>query len=226
MRRRRQQSAGEDGRATIAKMVTTPRSVAPGASTTDTAATPHKGIALRARASAYLIDSVVLLGFIMAFFAMAGLILLLASDLGDEDPSDAAYYAFIGIFIGGTLIGWSVFNLALSLWRGQSPGQYMVGAHVVSEDGGRPTASQIVVRWLSLHPLFFHPLLVPVWGLFAAIAVSVTLSQAVLALTLGLVALCIVAPAVALITSLADPAGRALHDRVVRIIVATIEERA
>src|ERR1700674_4951568 len=74
---------------------------------------------LGVRLSAYVIDSVVLLGFIMGFFALAGLVLWISSDLGKKDPPDSAYYGFMGIFIGGTIIGWSAFNLALLFWRSQ-----------------------------------------------------------------------------------------------------------
>src|SRR3990172_6541963 len=77
---------------------------------------------VNARVSAYLLDSAVLLVFILAFFVLGGAVLLFSSDLGGEDPPDSAYYAFIAIFVAGTLIAWSAFNLALLHWRGQTAG--------------------------------------------------------------------------------------------------------
>jgi uncharacterized RDD family membrane protein YckC len=172
-----------------------------------------------------LIDSAVLLGFVLACFALAGLVLWLSSDLGQNDPPDEAYYAFMGVFIGGTLIGWSAFNLALIIWRQQSIGQYIIGLRIGPDGGPAITPGQAVLWWCALHPLFFHPLLIPVWALFAAIAVSLTLSQIVLALTLGLVTLCVVAPLVALITVLLDREGRSLHDRIAGTLVTTIRQQ-
>jgi hypothetical protein len=187
------------------------------------AATPAR---IGVRALAYLIDSGALLGFVLAFFALAGLILWIASDLGKEDAPDAAYYAFIGVFIGGTLIAWSVFNLVLCWWRGQSVGQYIVGLSVVDVAGERPSGSKFVLRWLALHPLLFHPLLIPVWALFSALTVSLTLSDIVLGLTLGLVALCILAPAVALVSAAIDQEHRALHDRATSTMIAVGRDNA
>ncbi len=165
------------------------------------------------RTSAYLIDSMFLLGFVLAMFTVAGLVLWISSDFGANDPPDAGYYSFIGIFIGGTLLSWSVFNLGILTLRGKTPGQYLIGLQVTSEDGQRASMGRQLIRWSALHPLLFHPLLIPVWALLAAIAVSLTLSQIVFGLTLGLVALCVVAPVTAVVSAVLDHEGRALHDR-------------
>ncbi len=206
-------------------MVSTPRPFSAEPALAEPARATSKAARLGVRISAYLIDSVVLLGFILAFFALAGLVLLLASDLGREDPPDSAYYAFMSVFIGGTVIAWSAFNLVLVGWRGQTAGQYVAGLHVVSEDARPLSAGRLLVRWFGLHPLLFHPLLIPVWALFSAIAVSLTLNQAVLAITLGLVALCLVAPLAALVASALDRERRALHDRLAGTFVAYADER-
>ena len=206
-------------------MVSTPRPLSAEPAIAEAASPPTSAARLSARFSAYLIDSVVLLGFILAFFAIAGLVLWLSSNLGEEDPPDAAYYAFMGIFIGGTVIAWSAFNLALACWRSQSAGHYITGLRIVSEDAGNISIGRTLVRWFALHPLLFHPLLIPVWALFAAIAVSLTLNQFVLALTLGLVALCIVSPIAALITAVLDGDRRTLHDRVAGTIVVPADHR-
>ena len=87
----------------------------------------HPVARVNARISAYLLDSLVLLVFILVFFIIGGAVLLFSSDLGGEDPPDSAYYAFIAIFLAGTILAWSAFNLALLRWRGQTAGMYVVG---------------------------------------------------------------------------------------------------
>jgi uncharacterized RDD family membrane protein YckC len=206
-------------------MVSTPRSLSAQPALAGAAPATITPARLSVRLSAYLIDSVVLLGFILAFFALAGLVLLLSSDLGRQDPPDAAYYAFMGVFIGGTVIAWSIFNLALARWRGQTAGQYIAGLRTVSEDARPMSTGRLLIRWFGLHPLLFHPLLIPVWGLFAAITVSLTLDQIVLAFTLGLVALCVVAPLAALASATFDGGRRALHDRLAGTIVISADKR-
>jgi uncharacterized RDD family membrane protein YckC len=178
---------------------------------------------LNARISAYLIDSAALLGFIFIFFIIAGLILLLNSDLGKHDAPDSAYYAFMAVLLGGTIIGWTLFNVALIAWRGQTVGKYIIGIRTVSEDGRALGLGRAFLRWVALHPLLFHPLLVPVWAAFALLATFVTLSQVVLVITLALLLLWIVSPAVALATVLLDPSRRALHDRLAGTIVVYLD---
>jgi uncharacterized RDD family membrane protein YckC len=178
---------------------------------------------LNARISAYLIDSAVLLGFIFIFFIIAGLILLLNSDLGKHDAPDSAYYAFMAVLLGGTIIGWTLFNVALIAWRGQTVGKYIIGIRTVSEDGRALRPGRAFLRWIALHPLLFHPLLLPVWAAFALLATFVTLSQLVLVITLALLLLWIVSPAVALATVLLDPSRRALHDRLAGTIVVHLD---
>lgn len=177
---------------------------------------------MNARISAYLIDTVVLLAFILVFFVIGGSILLFTSDFGEGDPPNWAYYAWVSVFVGGALLSWSVFNLAIMRWRGQSTGMYVVGIRTVSD---RPmTAGRHLLRWFGLHPLLFHPLLLPVWAIMSFMLVSLTLSKAVLAVTLALVLLCIAAPVAALITMLFDPERRALHDRLAGTHVVHLDE--
>ena len=178
---------------------------------------------LHTRVSAYLIDTAVLVGFILLFFIAGGAVLLFNSDLGREDPPDSAYYAFIAIFLAGTLLGWSAFNLAFLGWRGQTAGMYMMRLRAVSEDGGRLSASQALLRWFALHPLLFHPVLLPVWGLASLVTVTITLSQALFVVTMALVLLCIVSPVVALGAMLLDGERRTLSDRLARTLVVHVD---
>ena len=192
------------------------------AEATHTALRPAR---LNARISAYLIDTAVLLGFILVFFVIAGLVLLLNSDFGNEDAPDSAYYAFMSVLLGGTIIGWTLFNVALTAWRGQTVGKYVIGIRTLSADDAALTAGRACLRWFVLNPMLFHPLLLPIWATFALIATFLTLSQVVLVLTLAVLFLWILAPVVALVTVLIDPARRALHDRLAGTIVVQGDRR-
>lgn len=178
---------------------------------------------LNARISAYLVDSVVLLAFILVFFVIGGAVLLFSSDLGRGDPPDWAYYASIAIFLGGSLLSWTVFNLALMRWRGQTPGMYVIGIRTIGEDGPL-TPGRMLLRWFGLHPLLFHPFLLPIWAIFSLLVVSFTLSQIVLVATLALVLLCLVSPVASLLAMLLDAERRALHDRLAHTLVVHLEQ--
>lgn len=206
----------------IAQMVSAPRPALARSMAAEAPRTTLRVARLNARISAYLIDSAVLLGFILIFLIIAGVILLLNSDVGKQDAPDSAYYAFMGVFLGGTIIGWTLFNVALIAWRAQTIGKYIIGIRIVGEDGRSVAFVRTFLRWISVHPLFFHPLLLPVWAVFALVATSVTLSQVVLVVTLGVLLLWIVAPTVALITLLLDPSRRALHDRLAGTVVVYV----
>ena len=177
---------------------------------------------LNARISGYLVDSVILLAFILVFFVAGGAVLLFTSDFGAGDPPDWAYYACVALFVGGTLLAWTVFNLALLRWRGQTAGMYVLGIKTVGADGAI-TTGRLLVRWFGLHPLLFHPLLLPVWAVVSLLLVSFTLNQIVLAVTLCLVLFCIAAFIAGLITMLVDPERRALHDRLAGTLVIHLD---
>lgn len=201
-------------------MVSTPRQAFAETSTPGAAAASTRPVArVNARISAYLIDSLALAGFILLFFIIAGTLLLSVSDIGRQDAPDSAYYAFIAIFLGGCLISWSAFNIALLRWRGQTTGMFIVGIRSVGEDGAPLATGQTLLHWFGLHPLLFHPLLLPIWGLGALLVVSVTLSQAVLGIAVALTLLCLLAPAASLLAMLLDAERRTLPDRLARTTV-------
>jgi uncharacterized RDD family membrane protein YckC len=174
---------------------------------------------LNARISAYLIDSIALLAVILAFFVISGAVLLFTSDLGKNDPPDSAFDAFVAVLLGGPLIFWSALNVALVRLRGQSPGMYLVGIRAVSADETALTWRRSLLRWFGLHPLLFHPFVLPVWVIFVFYAVSSTLSQVVLILTVALALLLLLAPAIGLLLLATDADRRALHDRLARTVV-------
>lgn len=178
---------------------------------------------LNARISAYLVDSVVLLAFILVFFVIGGSVLLLSSDLGKGDAPDSAYYASVAVFLGGSLLAWTLFNLALMRWRGQTAGMYVIGIKAVGEDEPALTTRRTLLRWFGLHPLLFHPFLLPIWAVFSLLVVSFTLNQVVLVVTLALVLLCLVSPAASLLAALLDSERRTLHDRLAHTLVVHLE---
>jgi uncharacterized RDD family membrane protein YckC len=161
---------------------------------------------------AFVVDSVVLLSFILVFLAVAGLQLLIASDFGEEDPPDSSFNAILGIVLAVIPL-WLAFNVALCRWRGQTVGKYVVDIKVVSQDGGPLGLGTSLARFLVLHPLLFHPFLALPWLLTAAITTSVTVSATVLVVTLALVFLSLAAPFLAAGSILLDDRRRALHDR-------------
>jgi len=170
---------------------------------------------------AFLVDSVVLLVFILVFLALAGLQLLLTSDFAEEDPPDSSFNAVLGIVMAVIPL-WLVFNTALCRWRGQTVGKYVADIKTVREDGRPLGVRTSLVRFLALHPLLFHPFLAPLWSLTAAVATSVTLSRAVLVVTLALVFLSLAATLLAAVSALLDGRRRALHDRVAGTVVVPV----
>lgn len=164
---------------------------------------------LGARLVAYLLDSVVLFAFTTLFAALASLVILASSDFGAENPSDSAFSIF-GIVLLATMPAWLLVNVLLLRRRGQTIGQYVMGLKVAMEDGSPPSARNLVVYWLALHPLFFHPMLAGFWLLLAFYALT---SDVMFIVSLALALLSLVAPLAALIFALVDPQHRALHDR-------------
>ena len=189
-----------------------------------TTAAPVRPVArLNARISAYLVDSIVLVAFILVFLVIGGAILLFTSDFGEGDAPDWAYYACVFVFLGGSLLSWSMFNVALMRWRSQTTGMYVIGIRMEAEDGTL-TTGRVLLRWFGLHPLLFHPLLLPVWVVTSLVLVSITLSQLLLGVTIAVMLLCITAPLAGLIAMLTDPERRALHDRLSGTLVVHIEQ--
>jgi uncharacterized RDD family membrane protein YckC len=175
---------------------------------------------------AFVVDSVVLLSFVFVFLAVAGLQLLIASDFGKEDPPDSSFYAILAIAMAVIPL-WLAFNVVLCHWRGQTVGKYVAAIKVVRDDGRPLDLRTSLVRFLPLHPLLFHPFLALLWLLTAAVATSVTVSVAVLVVTLALVFLSLAGPFLATGSILLDDRRRALHDRVAgtTVVPASSPER-
>jgi uncharacterized RDD family membrane protein YckC len=173
---------------------------------------------LEARLVAFVVDSVVLLSFILVFWAVAGLQLLIASDFGDKDPPGSSYYAVLAIAMAVIPL-WLAFNVVLCRWRGQTVGKYVADIKIVREDGRPLGLWRSLARFLLLHPLLFHIFLVPNWLLTTAIVTSLTVSAAVLVVTLTITFLSVFAIFLATGSVLLDRNHRALHDRVAGTIL-------
>lgn len=178
---------------------------------------------LSARIFAYLVDSVVLLAFILVFFALAGGVLLISANRSGGDPSDVAFSTTIALFSGGTLLSWTAFNLALMLWRGQTSGMYVLGIKVVGDEKYALTPGQALVRWAGLHPLLFHPLLLLPWSILTLLSVDFALTFG-MAIVLAIVFLSIASPIVSVVAAITDRDGRALHDRLAHTLVIHMEQ--
>jgi uncharacterized RDD family membrane protein YckC len=203
-----------EGRAIIAPEARKRRPTRKGSRVTAIATVPTMRKArLEARLVAFLVDSVVLLSFVLVLLAVAGLQLLLTSDLGKEDPPDSSFYAILGIVMAVIPL-WLAFNVVLCRWRGQTVGKYVADIKIVREDGRPLDLRTSLIRFLVLHPLLFHPFLALLWLLTAAVTVSVTLSVAVLVVTAALVFLSLAAPFLTAGSLFLDGRRRALHDRV------------
>lgn len=178
---------------------------------------------LSARIAAYVVDSVILLAFVLVFFVLAGLQLLLASDWGETDPSDAAIVAFISIFAGGTVLAWSAFNVALLRWRGQTTGMYVLGIRAVREDGAPITGGQALLRWCALHPLLLHPFVLPLWAILMLLSIDFALSRGGIVMVIAVFLLAAASPIVNLALVVFGDGRRTLQDRITRTSVVHIE---
>lgn len=177
--------------------------------------------ALGRRSLAYLVDSVLLFGFCMAFGAAAFLVILVGSDTGRSNITDGQEWAFVGFLLAAFPV-WYAFNVGLVTLRGFTVGQYVMGLRTVRESGEPVSPGKVALYWLALHPLLFHPLLALPWGLFATLGVTLAGSSLLFVLALAMVFLCLVTPLVNLLYAFLDPGHRGIHDRLARIRVVQI----
>lgn len=200
---------------------TLPKNGRPAVATKEDYADVSQGL-LGSRIVAYLIDSLVLAIFSVAFVAVGALNLLIRGDWGERDTSDSARWAFVYLSLA-TVPAWGVLNLLLLSRRGQSIGQYVVGLRVQRESGSDPGPARLALYLLALHPLVFHPVLALFWALLAFVALSLTSSNVLVLGSFAVALLCVAAPLVALASASADGGRRALHDRIAGTIVVRLE---
>jgi uncharacterized RDD family membrane protein YckC len=171
---------------------------------------PEGGVAgLGARAVAFVMDSIVLFAFTMLFLTLAGLVIFISSDFGEENPSDSAFTGLVLVLLA-TIPSWLLLNFLLVLKRGQTLGHYVMGLRVLTEESTPPNARRVLASWLMLHPLLFHPIFSGLWVLVGFYLIDGGL---LLLCCLALALLSLLAPVAALLFALIDPEHRALHDR-------------
>jgi uncharacterized RDD family membrane protein YckC len=177
---------------------------------------------LGARVLAFVLDSLVLLAFAMGFVALAFLNIFLGSDSGRENPSDDQIWTSVVILVA-IVPAWLLFNYVLTMKRGQTVGQYVVGIGIMRENNTDPSPGRLLLYWLALHPVLYHPLLAPFWALLAYVSLALTGSLTVILAGLALGILFLVAPVVALVSIAGGGGRRGLHDRVAAIKVVRLE---
>lgn len=175
-----------------------------------------------ARILAYLIDSVVLFCFSIVFLVAAFLVLFLDSDRGRDEISDGEGWAMVALLLA-CLPAWVAFNVVLTLRRGQTLGQYLLGLRLAGEDGSPPPRSRVLIFWLSLHPLVFHPILAGAWLLLVWVLLAKTTNEFIVVVAGAMALLCFVAPLANLAFMLSDPQRRTIHDRLARMRVQRLQ---
>jgi uncharacterized RDD family membrane protein YckC len=177
---------------------------------------------LGARVLAYVIDSVVVAAFAIAFSGLATLYLLLSTDGGFVDAKDNELWNFVYITLAA-VPAWIAVNLLLLPRRGQTVGYYMTGLATVTSKGLLPSRPQVALRMIGLDPLAFHPVIGFLWLLAALISPSKDSSFTVFVIGIGMAILCLVSPVVAWLTCALDHGHRGLHDRIAGLTVVRLE---
>jgi len=174
---------------------------------------------VRQRTGGYIVDMVIFGALAMVMIVIAGFVLLLATDWAQKDASDAVAYGFLAIIGLGTPLAWSLLNLLLLSTRRQTGGQYVAGLRVAREDAQAMRPGTAAAWWFLLNPLLFSWPMALIAGLPLAGAISLLLNNVTVVAFGVVVTLCIVAPIIALGSSLLDGQNRALQDRIAGTIV-------
>ena len=174
------------------------------------------------RVVAYLVDTVVLFAFTMLFATISFLNILLSTGSGYDNVSDRALWISVTVLML-TLPAWVAVNLFLVSKRQYTVGHYIMGLRVAGEDGSTPSFKRLLVNWLALHPLVFHPVLAIPWLLFAYVSFSLAQNVVMLVLMGAIGILCIVTPIAGLIFAASDPQRRAIHDRIAATKVVRVD---
>lgn len=177
---------------------------------------------LGVRILAYAVDSVVLFAFASAVSAVAFLNILLHSDAGRVTASDRAIWSSAVVLLA-TVPAWGLLNLLLTARRGQTVGQYMFGLRLQREEGGEPGLARLLLYWLALHPLLYHPMLAGFWVLLAYVSIALSHAMAVAVACTAIGLLSLLAPLASLVMAAGDPERRGIHDRIAGMTVTRVE---
>jgi hypothetical protein len=162
---------------------------------------------------------VIFSAILMLMCVAAGALLLLLTHGATGDPTDPQLYLSIAVVGFGAPAIWSILNLILLSTRRQTGGQYVAGVRLAREDGAPLTRRDTAVWWFFLNPLLFSWPMGAVASLPLVAVVALAVSRGTLAVWFIVVALCVAAPLVALVSAVVDAHNRTLHDRIVGTIV-------
>jgi uncharacterized RDD family membrane protein YckC len=109
------------------------------------------GIGVRIRG--YAVDMVVFVSVATSVAACSGALLLATTHWGKSEPSDRQFYTFFAIIGAGTPVVWTLLNVILLAWRGQTGGQYLAGSRIQREDGSSISLLRAVAWWCCFNPL-------------------------------------------------------------------------
>jgi uncharacterized RDD family membrane protein YckC len=161
------------------------------------------------RLVAYVLDWLVAFILVCLFTATAGLILLVASEMGRRDPSDTTIYVALAIVLAVVPVG-ALLTVAGWAWRGVSVGKLAMNLRVVDRRGAPPGVLRALLRFVVYLLEGLPPaLLVP-----AAVLAVVLHARAVVVPLIVAGAVALAPPVLSAVLVLLDPAHRALHDRV------------
>jgi RDD family len=170
------------------------------------------------RTRGYVVGMVIFASIAMTIGALAGALLLATTHWGRTDPSDRQLYTFFAIIGAGVPSLWTLLNLLLLAWRGQTGGQYLAGSRIRREDGSSLSLPRAVVWWCCFNPLLFSWPMAIVTALPLALVSRPVLGASAIVVFGALVATCSAAPLIALVSALVNPQRRAFHDRLVGIV--------
>ena len=166
------------------------------------------------RLAAYVVDWLVMVIVSSLLVALGGLQLYLVTQRGQDQPPDAAVWAFLGIsflalpvWLLGTLVGWSR--------GGVSIGKMALGLRIVDRHGRPPGVVRAAIRLLVFTAENLALLLAP-----AAFGVRQGIGGAVPGWALAAALLLCAAAVLALLPAAITPLGRTLHDRAAGTVVA------
>lgn len=174
------------------------------------------------RVLAYLIDTIVLFCFSIAFLLAAAMVLFLDSDQGRDQITNSEAWAFTAI-LAATVPAWLLAGVLMDLKLGQTVGQYLMGLRLQNEDGTPPQLGPLLLYWLALHPLLYHPMFCGIWFLLAYVGISLADSNLLFVLGMAIGLLSLVAPLAGLVFMLSDPQRRTIQDRLIGLRVQRLQ---
>jgi uncharacterized RDD family membrane protein YckC len=209
----------------MAERLAAPR-VAEGLNAGGAGAGDREEASLGLRVLAYAFDSAALFAVTMVFASISLLYLFLRTDFGETTSvPDSVTWTCVGLLMAA-IPAWYFANVYLCKRRAQTVGQYLAGLSIENESGRPPGLFTLVIYFLGLHPLLFHPIIGVLWFTFAWTTISLAENSLVFVAVLTLAILCVAAPIATFIFALSDPLRRGIHDRLTGLRVVRLRQGA